>query len=218
MLLEVDWHRGRPYYCYASSNAAWSQAEYRRAYRSNAAHLDKLIVAAISAFLSDRGKLRGALKSLGLYGDGLDRLAVRGKAAAAHLDAAPTEIMQDLFAALLLRIEIGEEQVSIVFRSVELRRFLLWDGKTAFRGRPSDWSCSDARYVLEVAVSAISAERWPVVHITARNASSKGVPDSKLIGLVQQAREPNAWLLTIANGRLRSWRLRLPVGRAISRG
>lgn len=27
MLLEVDWHRGRPYYCYASSNAIWSQVE-----------------------------------------------------------------------------------------------------------------------------------------------------------------------------------------------
>jgi site-specific DNA recombinase len=189
MLLEVDWHKGRPYYAYASSNASWSQAEFRRAYRSNAAHLDKLIISAVSEFLADRGKLRRALKSLGLYGDELDTLAVRGKAAAKHLEQAPAEMMQELFAALLLRIEISEEHVSIAFRSLELRRFLQWDGTTVFRGRPSDWPCSDARYVLEVPVCAISAERWPVVHLRPRNPSASAPPDRKLVNLIERARK-----------------------------
>jgi site-specific DNA recombinase len=189
MLLEIDWHRGKPYFCYGSSNASWSQAEYRRAYRSNAPRLEKLIVASISEFLSDRRKLRSALKGLGLYGDELDKLAARGISASANLEATPAPLLKQLFAALLLRIEIGEEHVSIVFRSVELRRFLLWDGQSEFRGRPSDWPCSDARYVLDVAVCAISAERWPVVHLPSRSASGNVTPNVKLVGLLQRARE-----------------------------
>lgn len=188
MLLDVDWHRGKPYYTYASSNAIWSQTEYRRAYRSNADHLEKLIVASVSDFLCDRKKLRSALKGLGIYGDELDYLAQRGKVAAAHLERIPPEQMEDLFAALLLRIEIGEEHVSLEFRAIELRRFLLWDGAAAFRGRLSDWPCSDARYTLDVPVCAISAERWPVVHIAPRAAPEGSKPDKALVALVGRAR------------------------------
>ena len=189
MLLEVDWHKGRPYYAYASSNAHWSQAEFRRAYRSNAAHLDKLIVSTVSTFLADRGKLRNALKSLGLWGIELDTLAAKGLAASKHLDEAPVELMGELFAALLLRIEIGEEYLSIVFRAIELRRLLHWDGKTAFRGRPSEWPCSDARYVLDVPVCAISAERWPVVHLHPRDPAKSSKPDRKLVRLIEKVRK-----------------------------
>lgn len=188
MLLEIDWHRGKPYFCYASNNAAWSQVEYQRAYRSNAPRLEKLIISSICEFLSDRRKLRGALKGLGLYGDELDKLALRGKQAAANLEATPAPLLEQLSSALLLRIEIGEEHVSIVFRSVELRRFLLWDEQSEFRGRLSDWPCSDARYVLEVPACAISAERWPVVHISARAESTLAVPNRKLVGLLHRAR------------------------------
>jgi DNA invertase Pin-like site-specific DNA recombinase len=188
MLLDIDWHASRAYHCYASSNATWSQAEYRRAYRSNADRLEQLIVASVCEFLCDRGKLRSALKGLGVYGEELNGLAVKGKEAARLLEGAPIEWMKDLFAALLVGIEIGEEAVSIIFRSMELRRLLSWNGKNAFRGRPADWSCSDARHVLDVAVSAISPERWPVIHIQARDASSTATPNAKLVDLIQQAR------------------------------
>lgn len=188
MLLEVDWHRGHAYYCYASSNATWSQAEFRRAYRSNADRLEALVLASVYEFLSDRKKLRAALKGFGLYGEQLDKLAARGKTAAARLDDTPPEMLRALFATLLLRIEIGEEQVAVVFRSVELRRFLHWNGKTPFRGRPSDWPTSDACYELIVAVSAISAERWPVVHIDQREGPPSTARDRQLVKLLQRAR------------------------------
>lgn len=188
MYLEVDWHRGHPYYCYASSNATWSQSEFRRAYRSNADRLERLILAAVSEFLCDRGKLRTALKSLGVFGDELNKLAARGNSAADLLDAAPIEWMEELFTALLLGIEVGEERLSIIFRPVELRRFIHWTGKTPFRGRPADWPCSDARYSLDIDVCAISAERWPIMHLKPRDESSTTSPDKKLIALIQNAR------------------------------
>ena len=188
MLLDVDWHRGKPYYAYASSNAIWSQIEYRRAYRSNADHLETLIIASVSNFFCDRKKLRSALKSLGIYDDELDYLVQQGRAAASYLEQTPPEQMQDLFTALLLRIELGEEHVSLEFRAIELRRFLLWDGATAFRGRPSDWPCSAARYTLNVPVCAISAERWPLVHIAPRALPEGSRPDKALVALVGKAR------------------------------
>ena len=188
MYLEVDWHRGKPYYCYASSNATWSQAEYRRAYRSRADHLDQLITASISAFLSDRGQVRSALKGLGVYGADLDSLAARGKAAATLLEDCPVEAIGELLTALLLGIEVGEERLSITFRAVELRRLLLWDGKPTFRGRRADWPCSDARHVLDIDVRAISAERWPVVHIHARDDTIRTAPNAKLVRLLRSAR------------------------------
>ncbi|MBO9601841.1 MAG: recombinase family protein [Novosphingobium sp.] len=188
MLLDVDWHRGQPYFCYASSNAMWSQAEYRRAYRSNADRLERLVIASVCEFLGDRRRLRRALRSLGLFGEELDKLTIRGKSAAAHLEEVPPEWREELFAALLLRIEIGEHDMSIVFRSLELRRLLAWNGKTPFRGRAADWPCSDARYILDIEVTAISGERWPVVHINQRPAGTRCTPDRKLVGLLQRAR------------------------------
>lgn len=188
MYLEVDWHRGKPYYCYASSNATWSQQEFRRAYRSNADRLEQLVLAAIQTFLTDRQRLRHALKTLGLYGTELDSLVVQGASTADHLSASPTVNLEASFAALIERIEIGEECLSIAFRSIELQRFLRWNGKEAFHGRPADWPCSNARYELQVPVCAISAERWPVINVEPRNAGKGHRHDPKLIDLLRRAR------------------------------
>lgn len=188
MYLDVDWHRGKPYFSYASSNATWSQREYLRAYRCNADRLEHTVIASISTFLCDRGKLRAALRGLGLYGESLDQLALAGSSAAGFMDRAPAEQREELFSALLNRIEVGPEELAIDFRSVELRRFLLWNGATPFRGRPADWACSEARYVLVVPVCTISAERWPVVHIHPRKTNVTMKPNKGLIALLEEAR------------------------------
>lgn len=189
MYLEVDWHRGKPYYCYASSNAAWSQQEFRRAYRSNADRLEQLVLAAMQTFLVDRQRLRLALKTLGLFGSELDRVVIQGADAAKHLAATSREKLEGTFAALVERIEIGEESLAIAFRSIELQRFLRWNGKDAFHGRPADWPCSNARYELQVPVCAISAERWPVINVEPRKAGNVPRPDPKLVDLLQRTRQ-----------------------------
>jgi site-specific DNA recombinase len=188
MHLEVDWHRGAAYYCYASMNAAWSQAEFRRAYRSNAGRLEALVIAAVTEFLSDRAKLRAALKTLGTYGDELDRLAARGGEAASYLQAAAPFAREPLFTALINRIEVGEEHLSIDFRAIELRRLLCWEGKGVFHGRPADWALSGGRYELQVAACAISAERWPVINVSPRDPQAAGRRDPDLVKLIGRAR------------------------------
>ena len=54
---------------YVSSNAQWSQAEYRRAYRSRADQLDSVALAARDAVLCGRGPVRAALGTHGLSGE-----------------------------------------------------------------------------------------------------------------------------------------------------
>lgn len=188
MILSIGWHRGTAYYCYASSNAMWSQAEFRRAYRSNAGRLDSLVIAGVTNFLTDRKALRTALRGVGLYGDELDRLVLRGPDAACRLEATPQAQLAEVFAALATRIEVAEERVTIDLRTLELRRFLEWDGASAFRGRPADWPCSNARHALEIAACAVSAARWPVINIERRDPALQTNPDKRLVKLLHDAR------------------------------
>ncbi len=66
---------------------------------------------------------------------------------------------------------------------------MAWDGKTAFIGRPADWPCSDARYVLDVDVRVITAERWPSLHISPRADACDARRDPKLVELIKAARK-----------------------------
>ena len=189
MRLDLHWHRGKTYRTYVSSNAIWSQKEFRRQYRSPAEELDALVVASVAEFLSDRRKLRTALKRLGVFGDELELLTMKGFVAAERLIATPKPGMKDLFSAIAYRIELGAEQVSIEFRMHELRRYLEWDSEMAFKGRPADWPCSDARYEHVVSTNAVTAERWPSLPISPRKPTCSAAPDRKLVNLIRSARK-----------------------------
>lgn len=189
MRLDLKTHSGKFYKTYVSSNAIWSQKQFLRQYRAKADELDAVVLASVAEFLCDRIKLRKALKGLGLFGVQLDKFAEKGPAASDRLMATPKPQLKDVFSAIMHRIELGEDYVSIEFRMLELRRYLEWKSKLTFRGRPADWSCSDARYNYVVAVRAVTAERWPSLHINPCEASTTGTPDKKLIDLIRSARK-----------------------------
>jgi site-specific DNA recombinase len=192
MLLDVNWVDGRPYHSYVSSNAQWSQAEYRRAYRSRADRLDAVALAALSAFLVDRGRLRVALRAHGLFGGELDQLAAAGERAAHRLANNPPSGRQAVFAALFVRIEVSPEALAMHVRLIELTRFLEWDGQGAFVGRPADWPTSNARYAIEVPVSVIAPERWPAFTVQPRDPAIARKPDKHLRILLRSARAAQA--------------------------
>lgn len=189
MRLDLKWHWGKFYKTYVSSNAIWSQKLFLRQYRASADQLDEVVLAAVAAFLCDHIKLRKALKGLGLFGKNLETLAAKGPVASDRLMATPRPHLHELFKAIAHRVELGEDQVLIEFRMLEVRRYLEWKSVMSFRGRPSNWSCSDARYEHVVAVRAVTAKRWPSLHINPREASCKGKPDKKLVDLVRSARK-----------------------------
>lgn len=188
MRLDMKWHWGKFYATYVSSNAAWSQKLFMRQYRSSAVELDALAMASVAEFLCNRIKLRKALKGLGLFGEELEAWARKGPAASDRLMATPKAQLKDLFKAIAFRVELGEEQLSIEFRMLELRRYLEWRSELGFHGRPADWSCSDARFEHIVAVRAVTAERWPSLHINPREPSHTSTPDKRLVDLIRSAR------------------------------
>ena len=192
MLLDLNWVDGRSYHFYVSSNAQWSQAEYRRAYRSRADRLDAVALAALGAFLTDRGRLRIALRTHGLFGDDLDRLVACGSVTAERLTNIPPHQYEALFAALFMRIEVSPDALMMHLRPIELRRFLEWDGQGSFVGRPADWSTSNARYVIDVPVSVVAPERWPVFTVQPRDPEAVCKPDKQLKILLRSARAAQA--------------------------
>lgn len=192
MLLDVKSVEGRPYHFYISSNSQWSQAEYRRAYRSRADRLDAIAQAALCAFLADRGQLRAALRTYGIFSDELDRLEAGGVVAADRIANMQPGQKETLFAALFLRIEVSPEMLTMHVRLLELRRFLEWEGQGSFIGRPADWPMSKARYAIEVPVSVIAPERWPAFTVQPRDRAVTRQPDKQLNILIRSARAAQA--------------------------
>ena len=192
MLLHLSWMNGCPYHSYVSSNALWSQAEYRRAYRTRADRLDSLVSAALRVFLEDRSRLRAALGAHGLFGAELDRLVARATVATDRIANTPTDQCESLFAALFSRIEVAPDVLTMHVRLIELRRFLDWDGQGTFVGRPADWPTSKARYALEVPVSVIAPERWPAFTVQPRDPAISRKPNKQLNVLLRSARAAQA--------------------------
>jgi hypothetical protein len=192
MLLDANWIDGTAYHVYVSSNAQWSQAEYVRAYRTRADRMDGLVCASFAAFLLDRGRLRAALQTHGIFGEDLDRLAPLGAAAECRLAGTPAKELRALFHALFERIEVGSDRVTLHGRPIELVRFLEWDGQGAFVARPADWPTSKARYHVVVPVSVIAPERWPAFAVAPRDESIASKPNKHLIALLRHARSAQA--------------------------
>ncbi|MEO9490930.1 MAG: recombinase family protein, partial [Marinomonas sp.] len=134
MLSRVRTRGATIYSTYVSSNTAWSQREYRRQYHCKADELEKVVVASVSDFLSDRRKLRKALVSFGIFGPELEELTAKGQAAAPLLEDANTQHKGEILTAILNRIEVGTENLLLTFRGLELRRFLEWNGWAPFKG------------------------------------------------------------------------------------
>jgi len=189
MRLDLKWKRGQCYKTYVSSNAIWSQKLSLRQYRASADKLDAVVLAAVANFLCDRIELRKALKSLGLFGEAMEVLAASGSKASKRLLEAPNPHLTELFKAITHRVELGEEQISIEFRMLEVLRYLEWDSEMSFRGRPSTWSTSDARYDYVIVVRAVTAARWPSLNIKPRATSCTGKRDEELVKLIRSARK-----------------------------
>lgn len=189
MILDVNWYRDKAYCAYASSNAYWAQKQFQRAYRANAKDLDRFVMAATLQFFCDRRALRRSLKHLGVVGPLLEDLAARGEEASERLQSTPKVALEDLFSALLYGVEVAKESLTLEFRPLEVRRFLEWADLGAFQGSRADWPFSDARYEYVVEVRAVTAERWPSLHIKPRDEKLTAIPDPNLVALIKKARK-----------------------------
>lgn len=189
MYLDVQKKNGKVFTFYASVDAHWSRTQYIKAYRCHAGRFDDLVLAAFCEFLHDRARIRSALKRLGIRGDELEKLAEKGPHAAKRLMEESIEQIGETAKALFREIELARERVSIAIRSIELKRFLLWDQRSAFRGRASDWTLSDAHFEFSVEVRAVSAEKWATLNVLPRTNQRSGTTDAGLVNLIDSARD-----------------------------
>lgn len=192
MLLDANWNDGKPCHVYVSSNAQWSQAKFIRAYRTRADRMDALAMAALQAFLNDRSRLRTALATHGLFGQDLDAIALRAPASSSRLANVGPERFEAIFSALFARIDVAPTSVTMHLRTIELVRFLEWEGQGAFVGQPGDWPTSRARYEIFVPVAVIAPERWPAFTVAPRDQETARKPDQQLVALIRHARAAQA--------------------------
>lgn len=189
MYLDIQRKAGKIFAFYASVDAQWSRSQYLKAYRCHAGRFDALILAALGEFLCDRVRLRPALKLLGIHGAELEKLAALGVKAADRLARTPLNKVGEVVRALVCEVELAREEVSIVVRSIELRRFLEWDDHSIFRSRPRDWPLSEARFEFCIEVRTTSVEKWPTLNIKPREDQLQARPDKRLIDLIENARD-----------------------------
>jgi DNA invertase Pin-like site-specific DNA recombinase len=189
MILSIDHARGGPYFYYVSAQAGWALRDGIKAFRAHASRLEALVRATTASVIADVERLRDAFKGLGLERSEIDDLVARRYDAARRFaDLSDEEIGLVLF-ALVRAIELSEEHMTLSFRTIELHRFLMWNGAPAFRAHERDWTWSAARYELRVPVRAISYERAPVIQVEARPASCNSPPRPELVQLLSEARK-----------------------------
>lgn len=192
MYLDVQRKAGKTFTFYASVDAQWSRNQYLRAYRCHAARFDALILATLCELLSDRTRLRGALKLLGINGSELEKLAARGEHAACRLARTPSDRVGEVVRAVVCEIELARESVTVTTRSCELKRFIEWDEDTTFHARPRDWPLSDAKFRFAFEARVTAAAKWPTLNIAPRQEGKPLRPDKQLVALLDSARSAQA--------------------------
>ena len=125
---------------YLSNQSEWGRRHGVRRFRTRADDFDKLVLAAISALLSNRDRLRPLLITCGIHDGRLNKLAASGAAAAKRLENATPKQAQCAVRAIISRIDVSDDRIQIVIRSDELAQFLTWTGVGLFTGDRTSWS------------------------------------------------------------------------------
>lgn len=188
MYLDLQRKAGKTFAFYASVDAKWSHSQFIKAYRCHAARFDDLILATLRELLSDRMRLRAALKLLGIGGSELEKLAAKGEVAARRLARIPGSKVGDIVRAVICEIELARESVALTIRSCELKRFIEWNDDTSFHARPRDWPLSDARFRFSFEARVTAPEKWPTLSIAPRQEGKQANPDKQLVRLLDSAR------------------------------
>jgi hypothetical protein len=178
---------------YISNQSEWGRRHGVRRYRTRADPLEQLIVAATTAFLVDRERLRGLLLGLGIHDGSLNRLCAAGSHLSKVIETATPKRAQCILKALVERIEISDARIKLIVRVPELPRLLQWDGVGLFRGDTANWSQPHITHVIDVPANAISMKR-ELTLLLKRHPNPSNEPNRRLVGLLNKARSAQAVL------------------------
>lgn len=179
--------KGKEYRYYISNDAGWAKRTRQRRFRSNALELEELIRVALIDVLCDRERMRSMLLRCGVHGLELEALGAKGKDAAALLRSGSPERLGLATKALIGRIELSRETVSIVLRCRQFERLLRWRGSARFRQDRKYGETQEATELLSIAANMVRCERSLFFPRHDDDRSAK--PNQRLVKLIGQARE-----------------------------
>jgi len=179
---------------YLSNQSEWGRRHGVRRYRTKADPLDGLVLAAVTAMLADRERVRAMLLRLGIFGGALNKLAAAGPFAAKLIDQATPRQVQCILKALIERIELSTSLVKITIRTPELSRFLSWNGVGFFKGDTDAWTRPHITDVLDISASTICMKRELTLLLKRRECETPAKANPRLVSLLRKARAAQAIL------------------------
>ena len=191
-MVDKRWANSRKARYYISNHSAWAMRQKLKRMRTNGDELEELIVAAVRSTLADREKTRAILMQLGHYGPELDMLAARSQAAGERLARATPKHQKRILKALIVRIELSRERIKIVFRCLEVERFLAWDGMGNFKAAEDLWRRIEPSYLLDVPASVVRFQRKFELPILPCPIDDHPAPKKGLVSLIKEARKAQA--------------------------
>jgi DNA invertase Pin-like site-specific DNA recombinase len=179
---------------YISNQSEWGRRHGVRRIRTKAEPLEQLIVAAITAMLSDRERLRAMLLRLGIVDGTLNKLAAAGAVSAKLFDRFTIKQAQTVLRALIDRIELSSTLIKIVVRTPELPRLLVWNGVGFFRGDTEAWSRPHVTDIIDVPSNSICMKRELTLLLKRPDHANGAKPNPRLVRLLQKARQAQSVL------------------------
>jgi len=178
---------------YVSHDQAWAKRQKVRRMRASASELEALVIASLSTLLLNRERLRAILLDHGLHGAELDRATRKGNVAARTLNKLSARAKESALKALLERVEVANDHITLVILLEELRRFLAWDGVGIFSADEGARQRNGAVHMLREEGSFIRAQR--VYALPVSEATGHGVRDHRLLALLDEAESARALMI-----------------------
>jgi DNA invertase Pin-like site-specific DNA recombinase len=175
----------RHYYSYPT---AWGRQHRVPRMRAKACNLERLVIAAIAAFLADREQVRSVLLESGRRGPDLERLSAGCETASRRVRDGTQDQVIAFLAALVARVEVSTERLKIAVRLSELQRLLAWDGLTSFTAEGRSNGAAEATHLLDVASPIGRLSRNLRLPIAQRQNDQPHRTNFKLLRLMQQVR------------------------------
>lgn len=176
---------------YRSEMATWARgAKGPPRLMVEAEKVEDQVIAAIIALFLDRARLKDAVIKSGRYSQQTVKALRRGSVAASHVRRMGRPGLRDFLTAIVQRIDVCENGLSLHVSCTGLERFLLWDGEGFFRPLPDrEMTSVDERIsTVEINAHLLCGKRSFSLGLTPRE-NADAIPNPWLVELLEAATE-----------------------------
>ena len=193
MVIDCGAKKGTNYQYYVSAQSRRASRHGLKRLRANAGPLEALVVSGLRTLLGDRAALTAAIAALGRWNGDVEAQLAAGPVAARRLGVMDERRLRPALDALLIRVEVSRNDVKMMIASVELVRFLGWNGSGLFRRRPlASGELADRVHVVTMPSAGTRMERRFSLPIAAAPTGAETRPLPGLVDLLRSAHRAQA--------------------------